>query len=108
MPARPSAIKRLDSLLSAAMIAHKAIFEALWYSDLVIHGNSVWDYAHRAAEGLDCVKTLASLEEARELAEVEEHWRRNDPFLAMMQRRTRRSPLAETLLGLRQNRDTGG
>jgi hypothetical protein len=27
MPERPSAIKRLDSLLSAAMIAHEAIFE---------------------------------------------------------------------------------
>lgn len=27
MPKRPSAIKRLDALLSAAMIAHEAIFE---------------------------------------------------------------------------------
>lgn len=27
MPERPSAIKRLDALLSAAMIAHEAIFE---------------------------------------------------------------------------------
>lgn len=27
MPERPAAIKRLDALLSAAMIAHEAIFE---------------------------------------------------------------------------------
>src|SRR5262249_36645826 len=78
--------------------------EALWYSDLMIHGNSVWDYALKAAEGLD-YEALNSLDEARELAEVEDRWRRDDPFLAMMRQRSRRSPLAEILLGARRERE---
>lgn len=82
----------------------------LWFADMVIHGHSVWRYALAAAEKLEYAETLDSLEEARELAAVEERWREADPFLDLMRRRSRpRSPLAEILLGLhRERQDEAG
>lgn len=80
--------------------------EPLWFSDMVIHGHSVWDYSQSAAERLGQADVLGSLDEVRELAEIESRWRELDPFLAILRRHTqRRSPLAEILLGLRQERE---
>jgi hypothetical protein len=73
---------------------------------MVIHGHSVWRYSRSAAERLGQDEVLGSLDEARELGEIENRWRERDPFLAILQRRTKpRSPLAEILLGLRQERE---
>jgi hypothetical protein len=78
----------------------------LWLSDMVIHGHSVWRYSLSAAEKLGDDEVLISLDEAGALAETEERWREDDPFLAILRRRTRpRSPLAEILLGLRGERE---
>jgi hypothetical protein len=78
----------------------------LWFSDMVIHGHSVWRYSLNAAEKLGQDDALASLEEAQELAEVEGRWRDRDPFLDMLKRRSPpRGGLASILLGLRRERE---
>lgn len=80
----------------------------LWFTDMVIHGHSVWRYALAAGARLAHLETLESLDETRELAEVEERWRGMDPFLDLMRRRGRpRSPLAEILLDSRRERESG-
>jgi hypothetical protein len=46
-----------------------------WWSDMVIHGHSVWRYSLSAAEKLGQEDALSSLDEAQELEEIERRWR---------------------------------
>lgn len=81
----------------------------LLFCDMAIHGHSVWCYALSAAGKLGYGDTLTQLEEARAVAQTEERWRGGDPFVAMLQRLgPPRAPLAETLMGLRRERESKG
>jgi hypothetical protein len=74
----------------------------LWHCDMVIHGHSVWRYALGAAKKLDWEDALASLEEGQVLSQSEQKWRKADPFMELLRRRTRpRGGLAGILLGMR-------
>lgn len=78
----------------------------LWFSDMVIHGHSVWRYSLSAAAKLGQEDVLTSLDEGRELAKVERRWRDQDPFVDILRRRSPpRGGLAGILLGLHRERE---
>lgn len=82
----------------------------LWWCDMAIHGNNVWDYALSAAEKLDYKDELNALGEAGSLRETESRWKAEDPFVELMKegwrRQTRRKGgLMAIMEKLREDRE---